>query len=169
MALTNAFAPAIVPGLLAPLFAITYAALAMDLLRRTDSRTLAKWIGVSISLAVALSFTMSVALLPSALSALLSMSAGTLLLLWGAGGRQLSTTIAGAVTLGAGALLGFDPLVQLIITSSWIDLALFGAGAIVLGSILDRHGVAIKLRLARWYDNANSDKKEIALDSQQLS
>ena len=168
MALTNAFAPAIVPGLLAPVFAITYAALAMDLLRRTDSRTLAKAIGVSISLAVALSFTMSVALLPSALSALLSISAGTLLLLWGAGGRQLSTTIAGLVTLGAGVLFGFDALVQLIITSSWIDLALFGAGAIVLGSILDRHGVAIKLRLTRWYDNANSDEKEIALDSQQI-
>jgi hypothetical protein len=108
---------------------------------------------------------MSVALLPSALSALLSLAAGTVLLVWGAGGKQLSTIIAGLMTLGAGALFGFGALVQLITSSSWIDLALFGAGAIALGSILDRHGVAIKLRLVRWYDNANSDKKEIALDS----
>ena len=167
-ALTNAVELSIARVLLAPVFAITYAALAMDLIRRTDSRALAKAIGVSISIAVALSFTMSVALSPSALSALLSLTAGTLLLVWGAGGRQLITIIAGLITLGAGTLFGFDALVQLIITSSWIDLALFGAGAIALGSILDRHGVAIKLRLARWYDNANSEKKEIALDSPQL-
>ncbi len=161
IALTDAFELAIAPGLLAPLFAVTYAAFAMDLIRRTDSRTFAKAIGISISLAVALSFTMGVALIPSALSALLSISAGTLLLVWGAGGRQLGTIIAGLITLGAGALFGFNDLVQLIITSSWIDLALFGAGAIVLGSILDRHGVAIKLRVTRWYDNVNSGKKDI--------
>ncbi len=167
--LTDAFEPVIAPGLLAPLFAVTFAALAMDLIKRTDSRILAKAIGVSISIAVALSFTMSVALLPGALSVLLSLTAGTLLLVWGAGGKQLSTIIAGLITLGASGLFGFDALVQLVITSSWIDLALFGAGAITLGSVLDRHGVAIKLHLARWYDNANSEKKEIALDSQQVS
>jgi hypothetical protein len=163
--LTDAFNPAIAPALLAPVFAVTFAALAMDLIKRTDSRILAKAIGVSISIAVAVSFTMGVTFLPGALSALLSLGAGTLLLVWGAGGKQLSTIIAGLVTLGAGTLFGFDAIVRLITTSSWIDLALFGAGAITLASILDRHGVAIKLRLASWYGKANRDKNEVALDA----
>ena len=167
-ALTDAFELVIAPALLAPVFAGTYALLALDLIRRTDSGKLAKVIGTSIGIAVALSFTLSVAVLPSASSALLSVTAGTLLLVWGAGGRQLGTLIAGLITAGAGLLFGFDALVRLVITSSWIDLAIFGAGAIALGSILDRHGIAIKLRLTRWYENANRDREEIALDSHQL-
>jgi hypothetical protein len=167
-ALTDAFELVIARALLAPVFAGTYALLASDLIRRTDSKKFAKAIGASIGIAVALPFTMSVMLSPSALSALLSVTAGTLLLLWGASGRRLGTILAGLITAGAGLLFGFDALVRLVLSSSWIDLAIFGATAIALGSILDRHGVAIKLRLVRWYENANSDEKEIALDSHQL-
>ena len=93
------------------------------------------------------------------------MAAGVSLLLWGAADRKLVAIIAGLVTLGAGAMFGFDAILQLIISSSWIDLAIFGAGAIALGSILDRHGVAIKLRLARWFSSANKDKDAIALEN----
>jgi len=163
LALTDAFEPGLSSGLKAPIFAATYAALALDVIRRTGSKVLAKMIGVSISIAVALSFTLSVALSPSAMTALLSIAAGTTLLLWGAAARRLMTIIAGLVTLGAGGLFGFEAIVQLIITSSWIDLAIFGATAIALGSIIDRHGVAMKLRLTKWYDSAN--KQAIALES----
>jgi hypothetical protein len=163
LALTDAFEPGLSSGLKAPIFAATYTALALDVIRRTASKVLAKMIGVSISIAVALSFTLSVALSPSTMTALFSIAAGTTLLLWGAAGKKLMTIIAGLVTLGAGVLFGFEAIVQLIITSSWIDLAIFGATAIALGSIIDRHGVAMKLRLTKWYDSAN--KQEIALES----
>jgi len=163
LALTDAFEPGLSSGLKAPIFAATYAALALDVIRRTGSKVLAKMIGVSISIAVALSFTLSVALSPSAMTALFSIAAGTTLLLWGAAARRPMTIIAGLVTLGAGGLFGFEAIVQLIITSSWIDLAIFGATAIALGSIIDRHGVAMKLRLTKWYDSAN--KQAIALES----
>jgi len=164
VALTDSFAPALASGLAAPLFAITYTVLALDVVRRTSSRVLAKMLVASISLAVALSFTMSVALAPTAMSALFSVAAGTMLLLWGAAGRKLFTIIAGLVTLGGGALFGFEAIMQLIITSSWIDLAVFGATAIVLGSVLDRHGVAIKLRIAKWYESVNKDQEALALE-----
>jgi hypothetical protein len=163
IALTDAFEPGIASALKAPLFATTYALLALDVIRRTGSRALAKMIGISISIAVALSFTFSVAMTPTAMTALFSVAAGTMLLLWGAAARRLMTIIAGLVTLGAGVLFGFDAIVQLIITSSWVDLAIFGASAIALGSIIDRHGVAIKLRITRWYETA--DKQQIALES----
>ena len=163
LAVTDAFAPALVSGLGAPLFAITYAALALDVIRRTGSSFLARTMGASISIAVALSFTFSVAMTSTAMTALFSVAAGTMLLLWGAAARRLMTIIAGLVTLGAGVLFGFDAIVQLIITSSWVDLAIFGASAIALGSIIDRHGVALKLRITRWYESTN--KQQIALES----
>jgi uncharacterized membrane protein YecN with MAPEG domain len=52
IALTDAFEPGIASALKAPLFATTYALLALDVIRRTGSRALAKMIGISISIAV---------------------------------------------------------------------------------------------------------------------
>lgn len=159
LALSSAFEPGIRPDLMAPVFSLSYAALALDVVRRTGSQRLAKMIGISISLAVAVSFTVGVSLAPSAISALFSVAAGISLLLWGAACRRPLTTIAGLVTLGGGLIFGFDAVLQLIINSSWIDLAIFGAGAIALGSVLDRHGVAIKLRLTHWMEVAYKNKE----------
>lgn len=165
LAVTDAFEPGAATGLKAPLFAAVYAALALDIMRRTDSRVLAKMVGISISLFVALSFTLSVATSPSALTALFSLAAGVMLLLWGVAGRKPLTSIAGVVTVIAGVSFGFDDIVQLIVTSSWIDLAIFGASAIALGSVIDRHGVVIKLRLTKWFDSVGKQKGQIALEN----
>lgn len=153
------------PSLQALLFSIAYAVLALDVIRRTGSRVLATAIGSSIGVAVMVSFTLSIAVQPTAMAAILSIAAGTLLLLWGIAGRKTVTSLAGFVTLGAGATLGFDALLQLVVHSSWVDLAIFGASAIALGSIVDRHGVAIKLRLAKWYGAARNDKEALALEN----
>ena len=165
LAVTDAFEPGAATGLKAPLFAAVYSALALDIMWRTDSRVLAKMVGVSISLFVALSFTFSVAISPSALTALFSLAAGVMLLLWGLAGRKPLTSIAGVVTVIAGVSFGFDDIVQLIVTSSWIDLAIFGASAIALGSVIDRHGVVIKLRLTKWFDSVGKHNGQIALEN----
>ncbi len=162
LALTDSIERGIPSDLVAPAFAVTYAALALDLVRRTASRALASAIGGSIGIAVTVSFTASVAFLPTATSALFSVAAGVLLLWWGVAQRKPVTIIAGLVTLTAGALFGLDPILQLIVNSSWIGLAIFGASAIALGSILDRHGVAIKLRLTRWFSSANRGEDALA-------
>jgi len=73
--------------------------------------------------------------------------------------------IGGMITAAAGVLLGFEPIVQLVVNSSWVDLALFGAGAIALGSVVDRHGVVIKLRLDTWFNTVGERKDQIALES----
>ena len=164
LALTDAFEPG-ASSLKAVVFSTAYAALALDIIRRTDSRVLAKMIGSSISIAVMMSFTLSVIAYPTAMAAIFSIAAGAILLLWGIADRKTVTAVAGFITLGAGATLGFDALVQLVINSSWIDLAIFGATAIALGSIVDRHGVAIKLRLAKWYGSASKDKEALALEN----
>jgi hypothetical protein len=154
LALGSALEPGIRPDFMAPAFSLVYTALAFDVLRRTGSSPLAKMIGMSISLVIAVSFTLGVAMEPSAISALFSVVAGVSLLLFGAAYSKPFTTIAGLVTLGAGIVFGHDAILQLIVNSSWIDLAIFGAGAIALGSVLDRHGIAIKLRLTHWMEVA---------------
>ena len=165
LSLTDAFASAMATGLAVPLFASAYTVLALDILRRTESRKLGILIGVTISLFVALSFTINVAMNSSALTALLSIVAGVLLLLWGLAGKKPFASLAGIVTLFAGAWIGFDEIVRLIMTSSWIDLAIFGASAIALGSVVDRHGVAIKLRLVKWFDTVGGHKGQVSLES----
>jgi hypothetical protein len=166
LALTDALEPGIAHGLYAPVFTGTFALLALDLIRRTGSKWLGKMIAASLALTVMISFTFSAAMSQTAWTALGAVAAGTVLLLWGAASKRLFTILAGLVTLGAGALFGFDAIVQLVITSSWIDLAIFGASAIALGSVVDRHGVTLKLRIAKWYDATNEDKEAIALENQ---
>ena len=165
LSVTDAFAPDLVKGLAAPLFAAVYTVMALDVLRRTASRQLRKVIGVSISLSVALSFTLSVANAPSALTALLSLMAGVMLVLWGASGRKPVAMFGGLVTSAAGVMFGFDEILQLVVNSSWIDLAIFGACAIALGSVVDRHGVVIKLRLDKWFHALGEEKEKIPLES----
>ena len=164
VALTDAFAAMLATGLAAPMFALVYATLALDLIRRTGSQSLSKALRVSITLAVAAGFTLSVVMAQTGLTALLSVTAGMLMLLWGASGRQPGNVIAGAVTATAGVLFGLDAIMALVVGSSWIELAVFGASAIALGSILDRHGVAIKLRLTQWYSKTKEGKEASALE-----
>lgn len=164
LAVTDFVDPMISRGLEAPVFSLVYAALGLDILRRTSSKVLAKLTSGSVSLFVGLSFTFSVANHPDALTALLSLVAGALLLLWGITDRKPVAMFSGIVTVLAGAVFGMDEIVQLILRSSWIELAIFGASAIALGSVLDRHGVMLKLRLTQWINTADRQKNPIALD-----
>jgi hypothetical protein len=163
LAFTDAFAPA--NGLAAPMFALIYALMSLDVLRRTGSELLRKVIAVSISLIITLSFTLSVASMPSGLTALLSLAAGAVLLIWGVSGRKPVAVIGGIITAISGAYFGFEAIVLLVMSSSWIDLAVFGASAIALGSLVDRHGVAIKLRLQKWFSSVGAQKDQVALES----
>ena len=112
-----------------------------------------------------MSFTLSVAGMPSALTALLSLIAGVMLILWGASGKKPVAMFGGLVTSAAGVFFGFEAIVELILSSSWIDLAIFGASAIAIGSVVDRHGVVIKLRLHKWLNALGEQKEQIPLGS----
>ena len=164
MSLTDTLSPITAAALQAPLVAGLYSILALDILRRTDSKKLTGLIGVSISLFVALSFSFSVAASPSVATAFLSLIAGAMLLLWGLALKRPITSASGLVTLAAGVLFGFTEIVQFIMTSGWIELAIFGASTIALGSVLDRHGVAIKLHVVKWFNAIGEQPGQIALE-----
>ncbi len=167
-AISSVIAPSGNAGFTASIFSISFAAMAFDIVRRTDSRVLAAAVSGSVSVFMAMSLTLAVMFDPSASGAFCAMVGGLLLLLWGASDKRPMTAIAGVITLAAGASFGFDELVRVLFTSSWIELALFGAAAITLGSLLDRYGVAIKLRLSRWHKGPREADDSIALENHQL-
>jgi hypothetical protein len=67
----------------APIFAIAFAMMALDVARRTDSRALASTAGVAVSVLTAGSFIFSVFASGSALGALLCLGAGLIMVLVG--------------------------------------------------------------------------------------
>jgi len=159
MALTDALIPMIDNALAGPLFATAFSLLALDMLRRTESRVFARILVAATCLVVALSFSFGVASDPGALTAILGFTAGTILLLTGLSMHRHVATLSGIGTLFVAVTFGLEPIWQLVIASSWVDLAIFGAGAIILGSVVDRHGVVIKLHLLRWFD-ALAERRE---------
>ncbi|MDH3990501.1 MAG: hypothetical protein OEV34_15305, partial [Gammaproteobacteria bacterium] len=116
------------------------------------------------STVVAASFSFSIAGNPGALNAMLSLAAGSILMLAGLSMRSHVAAFAGIVTLFVATIFGFESVWELVMTSSWVDLAVFGACAITLGSIVDRHGVVIKLHLVRWFDALGQRREQIALE-----
>lgn len=164
MAITDAFRPALPLALHAPLFALPYTVLALDVIRRTDSRVLAKVVGVSISIFVSLSFVTGVFAVSNAVTAFLCLIVGCAMFLTGLSIRDRFASVAGALAAVISVVFGFDSMMALVINSSWIDLAIFGACTIALGSVLDRHGVAIKLNIAKRLGKSGNRTSEIALD-----
>lgn len=164
LAVSNAFAPHLAWAWMAPVFSLAFAIPALDILRRTESRRLSVFVGMTISLFVSLSFIFGLTIETTTLTAFLCLLAGGLMLMSGLALRHRTVSVAGVVTIFASIMFGLDLLLALILSSSWVDLAIFGACAIALGSVLDRHGVAINLRLADWFGNRGERTQEIALD-----
>ena len=162
-AVTGALVPHLAWSLTAPVFSIAYSVLALDLLRRTESTILRGTIGVSICLLVSASFILGVGIEQSALTSILGLAAGGLLLLSGIALRHRTASFAGVCTLIASLLFGVEALLALVLASSWIDLAIFGACAITLGSILERHGVAINVYLAKRFGRISQHNEEVSL------
>jgi len=162
-AVTGALVPDLTWTLTAPVFSIAYTALALDLMRRDVSRVLSATIGASICLLVPASFMLGVAIEQSALMSVIGLVAGGLFLMSGMALRHRTASIAGIGMIAASLFFGVEALLTLVLASSWVDLAIFGACAITLGSVLDRHGVAINVYLARRFGRISQQNEEISL------
>jgi hypothetical protein len=149
---------------LAPLTGLVYAALAGDVLRRTGSRIVAGLAAFTASFAIAIAFVLAIAVEPSIWMALSTLAAGVMLGLVGSWLKSRSAMIAGVLTMLAAVTFGFDDFVDLVTASNWITLAIIGAAAIALGSLLERHGVAIKLAIIQRADALAQKREEAVLD-----
>ncbi len=118
-ALVSAFEPHLAWAWMAPVFSIAFALPALDLLRRTESRQLSKFAGMTVSLFVSLSFIFGLAIGPSTMTAFMCLIAGLLILMTGLAIRNRMTLVAGVVTLFASVIFGFDLLLAVPARSCW--------------------------------------------------
>lgn len=150
---------------LAPVFAITFAMLALDIVRRTDSRRLAAVTSGAVSLLTSVSFVLNVTVSTNPMTAFMCLLAGAVLFLFGHAYEDRFARVAGYVTAFAGVIFGFSEFIEMIVHSSWVDLAIFGAAAIALGSLLDRHGASIKLRMEKWLKEFGASRRTDELEA----
>jgi hypothetical protein len=75
--------------------------------------------------------------------------------------RRRFVLILGAIMFLAGFAKQVYEAIQLIDLTSWGSLAIIGTTAIIVGSVLDRHGPALKLRATRWLKLANNRSDEM--------
>ena len=150
--------------MLGPLTGLVYAAMGADVLRRTQSAVVAGFTSFTAAFAVAAGFTVAVAMEPSIWMALTTLTAGVMLGLTGSWLGSRSAMIAGGLTMFAAATFGFDAFVGLVVASNWFTLAVIGALAIALGSLLERHGVAIKLAIVERANRLVHRREETVLD-----
>lgn len=149
---------------LAPLSALLYALMAADVLRRTGSRVVRAFTAFTISFFVAAGFIFSVAIDASVASAIFAMLAGLTLGLAGTWLGSRTAMAAGVITMLAAAALGFEPIAEFVMASSWMALAIFGAASIALGSLVERHGVAIRLFVVERAAALQHGREEDVLD-----
>lgn len=147
---------------LAPIFAVTFALLAIDLIRRSDSNAVRASASVSISVLTCVSFVVNASSGSSLLTASMCLVAGIVMALAGHSFKHRTAFFAGVVTASAGVVFGLGEFVEMILHSSWVDLAIFGASAIALGSLLDRHGASLKLRMGKWLSELGRAHRESA-------
>ena len=143
-------APALHTAVLAPLAGIAFAVFCADIALRTSGRLLKQLAAVLMSLAVSTGFILGVSLEPSAGSALAALLAGVALVLAGRWFAHTGSVVFGGLTLLCAMSVGYRPLIDLAQNANWIAMALVGAAAIGLGSLIERHGVALRLNIERW-------------------
>lgn len=131
-----------------PVFTLALSALLADLGLSSPTGSVRYTRAAAVTLAVGFMFNLFV--WPSLPSALLAIASGAAVLIYGFSVEQKTVFIAGAATLFTGlahqlhdAFRGFD-------LASWGGLACVGICAIVIASILERHGPVLRHRIIAW-------------------
>lgn len=151
LATASALAGVLADPWLAPAFSVVFALLSMDVAHRASSTGIAGVARGLASVMLALCFVFNVAGYPGPLTAVACVLLGVALAAAGHGMKNGLALLLGYVTAIAGAVFGVAEFADLIRRAGWVELALFGAGTIAVGSVLDRHGAAIRLRLSHWF------------------
>ena len=162
LALGHACSNALTIGLVAPLSAVTFAMFGLDILRRTPATALRRFVAVAVCIVLASGFTIGVGIEPSAITAALALLTGSALVVAGSWTRYRTAVLTGSATMIAGIWFGFQPLLDLVLVSNWISLAVIGAIIIALASVLERHGAALTHRARRWIASYAQTGREIA-------
>ena len=133
-----------------PVVASMFAGFCAELLQRAENasvRGMSAWLAC---IGLSFGFVLSAGLYPSPASVLAAAAAGASLFAIGYWSDNRAALSNGPIILAASVMFGWDVVVQLVQISDWLTLLTIGVITIVAASVVDRHGVTLKLRAGRW-------------------
>ncbi|MEO1575573.1 MAG: hypothetical protein AAFU65_11515, partial [Pseudomonadota bacterium] len=142
---------------------LVMAGFGFDVLLRSPHRGVQRFAAFAVSAAVAAAFALPVLFGGSAYSVIAGLIAAVALMLLGTCVLGGSGLVFGALVALASLWLGFDPVLDVVRSANWITWAVLGAAAILLGSVIERHGAALRLKTEQWL-RALDARREAVLD-----
>lgn len=132
-----------------PTLALVFAAMLVELSLRSagDGARLRRLA----SFAVTLGLTANLLLLPGIATAMLCVGIGLLVVVYGYSVEQKQVFGSGLVTLLVGLAYELVRVASLFALGDWSSLALLGTAAILLASVLERHGARARERVRAWH------------------
>ncbi len=166
VAIADTMGPLLGKSLAAPFFSVIFTAFAVDLILRTaNDRFRSLVIGLTSVIAM-LCFSMAVAMHSDPIATLAGIVAGALMLLAGVVLNRRDVSFCALATVVLSVTFGISELWEMVLHSSWIDLAVFGTCAIVLGSVLDRYGLVIRMRTVNWFEAIGERRSRVAVEEE---
>jgi hypothetical protein len=131
-----------------PVFSLAVGGLIMELgMRAASGGSMFRRIAASI---VTLGILVNLMLFGGVLMAALCLALGLAVVIYGYMVEQRMVFAMGAVTLLTGLGYQLSYAIHFFALGSWGSLAALGVGAIVIGSLIERHGERIKSRVVQW-------------------
>jgi len=135
-----------------PAFALIFAAHMIDLSRRS-TKEYKNGALVMAGLVTSISFMAHLAINETLFNGIMCAFAGLAVMASGYINKSRLITLFGLITTAVAVIYDLFNIYAMIDLFSWSSLAITGISAIVIGSIIERHGVYIKLRIDKAFKN----------------
>ena len=138
-----------------PVFAIIFSAHMFDMAKRAHNYKHGALIMAG--LIISMSFMLHLAIYESLLNGMICVLAGLTVMAIGYISKSRVITLSGFITTAVAVGYNLFHIYAMIDFLSWTGLAAIGISAIIIGSIIERHGVAIKLRIDNAFKKAEAN------------
>lgn len=126
------------------------AALMFDFSLRTSHKVVMKLGNLVTALIIVTMVIINLLSFDTALGAIIGVTTGTGLVFFGLRSQMRSVVFIGIATAITSAYFGLHEIFEMLMTSGWLGFAILGASAIVIASVLERHGATLKLKYSNW-------------------
>lgn len=138
-----------------PVFAIVFTVHMFDMAKRTQNFKHAALIMAG--LVTSLSFMLHLAIYETLFNGVMCALIGLVVIAMGYISKSRVITLFGFITTAVAVSYDLYHIYEMIGFLSWTGLAAIGISAIIIGSIIERHGVAIKLRIDNAFKKAEAN------------
>ncbi len=136
--------------LVATLAVIILAVFIYDFSQRTSRKNIGTLNTIIASFLIATIVTINLLSYDTAASVILGFASGLGLVYFGLRSQIKLLSLLGISTTLMSIYYGLQEIFEIFMNSGWLGFAITGASAIVIASILERHGATIKLKLTNW-------------------